>query len=150
MNYQPWINVKSELCNTNNYKNACFLKLVILSHNYVFHLFLKSILQMDWDTILQLRYFELVTINRHRGIKVYSPRGLAFYIANCINFSFGGLVDVIPLSVQFLALPFILSIKVFWNASNWHSFGWQLFPIYFHLKFHKNANNANFGSFDKN
>ena len=29
-----------------------------------------------------------------------------------------------------------------------NSFGWQLFPIYFHLKLH-NANNANFGSFEK-
>ena len=28
-------------------------------------------------------------------------------------------------------------------------FGWQLFPIYFHLKFPKNANNTNFGSLEK-
>ena len=28
-------------------------------------------------------------------------------------------------------------------------FGWEIFPIYFHLKFNKNANNANFGSFEK-
>ena len=27
-----------------------------------------------------------------------------------------------------------------------NSFGWQLFPIYFHLKLHKNTNNANFVS----
>ena len=26
---------------------------------------------------------------------------------------------------------------------------WQLFPIYLHLKLHKNANNVNFGSFEK-
>ena len=28
-------------------------------------------------------------------------------------------------------------------------FGWQLFPIYFHLKLHKNANTAKFGSYEK-
>ena len=28
-------------------------------------------------------------------------------------------------------------------------FGWQLFPIYFHLKSHKNTTNAKFGSFEK-
>ena len=30
---------------------------------------------------------------------------------------------------------------------NW--FGWQLITIYFHLKLLNNANNANFGSFEK-
>ena len=30
-----------------------------------------------------------------------------------------------------------------------NSFGWQLFPIYFHLKLPKNANIANFGGFEK-
>ena len=30
-----------------------------------------------------------------------------------------------------------------------NSFGWQIFPIYFHLKLHKNANNTNSGSFAK-
>ena len=30
-----------------------------------------------------------------------------------------------------------------------NSFGWQLFPINFHLNLHKNANNTNFGSFKK-
>ena len=30
-----------------------------------------------------------------------------------------------------------------------NSFGWQLFPIYFHLKLHKNANNANVRSYEK-
>ena len=29
------------------------------------------------------------------------------------------------------------------------SFGWRLFPIYFHLKLHKNTNNANFWSLKK-
>ena len=30
-----------------------------------------------------------------------------------------------------------------------NSFGWQLFPINFHLKLHKEVNNANFGTFEK-
>ena len=32
---------------------------------------------------------------------------------------------------------------------HWKSFGWQLFPIYFHLQLHKNANNASFRSLKK-
>ena len=32
------------------------------------------------------------------------------------------------------------------NETNTDSFGWQLFPNYFHIKWHRNANNANFMS----